>query len=128
MIENADMLDQLIGAFGVCVCSTVREHFPKGQNNSRGAKQSQAIGNLRITSQVNSILELSFVTKENHDVEYSYRKTQSGVDLRYDFEIKKITVAVRYARLDSTDSFCKILIQICNMMMSLLKEQLILVW
>ena len=103
MIENADMLYQLIGAFGMCVCSTVRERFPKGQEFARGATQSQAIGNLKTTSHVNSILELSFVTKENNEVEYSYQKKQRGVDLRYDFEINRFTAAVWYVKLDSTD-------------------------
>ena len=88
MIENADILNQFIGAFGVCICSTVRERFPKSQTFSPGATQSQAISNLTATSYVNSILELSLVTKENHEAGYSYQKTQRGVDLWYNFEKK----------------------------------------
>ena len=98
------MLKQLIGAFGTCVCSTVRERFPSCAKFPPGENQSKAVRNLKKKSYVNSILELSLVEKENHEVEYTYWKRHLGVYIRYYFELKKLTVIVCYAKLDSTDA------------------------
>lgn len=106
-IENADMLQQLISAFGICVCSTVRKRFPPGAKVPSGRKNSQAVEQLKATNHVNSILVLSQVQTDNADIEYSYRKSTRGVDFRFDSTSRKFSLAVRYSMLDSTDDILK---------------------
>ena len=106
-IENSEMFAQLISAFGKCVCSTVRERFPRGPRLRRGMTQDQAVNNLNIHSHVNSLIELSGVNKENSEVNYSIRKSTRGVDMRYDPFSKKFTLAIRYSKFATTADIIK---------------------
>ena len=107
VIENSNMLQQLILAFGTCVVSTVRSRFPSGAKVRQGATQTQVVNKLKTTEYVNSLLELSLEEKDNCDVTHSYRKATRGVDFCYNFGAKKFTLAVRYSMLDADDDLIK---------------------
>ena len=103
LVENALMLQQLINAFGTCICSTVRSRFPPGPKVSRGAGVGHSVKHLKTDSFVNSFIELTLNDISNANVEFNLRKKSRGVDIRYDFGARKLAVVVRYDKLKSTD-------------------------
>ena len=62
------LLQQLIDAFGICVCSTVRSRFPRGPKVPGGTQTARSVKNLKTDSFVNSIIELSENNTSNQDV------------------------------------------------------------
>ena len=106
-VENSNMLNQLIRAFGTCVCSTVRSRWPCGRKISRGDTRSHAVQNLQKKKYINSVIGLSLIDTPNAEIEYVYRKKTIGVDFRYDPSLKKFTLAVRYAKIDSGDDIIR---------------------
>ena len=54
VIDNSNMLQQLILAFGTCVVSTVQSQFPSGSKLCQGATNTQAVNKLKTTKHVHS--------------------------------------------------------------------------
>ena len=106
LIENAAMLQELIDAFGTCVCSTVRSRFPRGPS-LRGTRVGHTVNNLKTDTFVNSFIELTLNDDSNESIEFNLRKKTRGVDIRYDFAARKLTVTVRYSKLKSTDTIIR---------------------
>ena len=104
VIENTEMLQQVISAFGTCACSTVRARFPKGPILTRGSKRGSTVKQLKKSDKVNSITKLSNNSTASEDVEYSSRRKERGFDFRYDFGSRKFSIAVRYNTVLSTDN------------------------
>ena len=100
-VENANMLNQLILAFGTCVCSTVRNWWPCGIQVPSGASRSHTVKNLQMKKNMNSIIGLSLKVTPNEEISSSYQKKTIGVDFRFDPIIKKFTLAVRYEKNES---------------------------
>ena len=106
LIENAAMLQELIDAFGTCVCSTVCSRFPCGPS-LRGTRVGHTVKNLKRDTFVNSFIELTLNDDSNESIEFNLRKKTRGVDIRYDFAARKLTVTVRYSKLKSTDTIIR---------------------
>ena len=99
LIENKDMFDQLIRAFGTCVCSTVRKIFlPSGTipltdgigKGSQGVKSSDVL---------NTLIVLDDVRTRNEDVQYNYWSSNRGVTFIYNVEKRLLSVRARYKDL-----------------------------
>ena len=104
VIENAAMLQQLIEAFGTCICTTVWAQFPPGPKLLSGSTVGQAIKKLKESDKVNSIIELDDNELSNEDVEYTARQKECGVDFRYDFAARKFMILVRYSRIKADNT------------------------
>ena len=79
--ENSNMLNQLIFAFGTCVCSTVPSQWPYGRKISRGETRSHAVQNLQQKKDINSIIGLSLIDTPNAEIEYTYQKEKKPLAL-----------------------------------------------
>ena len=91
LIENKEMFEQLIQAFGKCVVTTVRKRFP-------ASKAIPPIQKLTSNDVLNSIICLNKVTTPNSDIEYRYRNDERGFEFRYEYETKKLFIYVRYEK------------------------------